>query len=842
MKNLFLILIMAFFMSNVALAADVQLPPASETIAEEVSILEMDSFTKEFYHPEASFIKVHFERFNLPKGVTVEVSNPLGTEVYRYSKDKKDQFTKHGKDNGVSSFASISITGDRAIVRAVGDTRAVKAAEHSVVTDYQIVGFPEAFIEEVYNKFYSEMNGGVESTCGSVNNRIPTPCVKDSNPDEYDRARPTARILNGGGSLCTAWRVGNLNRLFTNHHCNSSQTAIAASETWFNYEYTDCARSGTTIPVKVAGETALKADYALDYMLYTVKNFESLADFGYHGLHPFPVDQDDRIYRIGHGAGWPKQIAYEDDLSSTGLCKADFPSLTARAPGSDIGYYCDSTGGSSGSPVLLGETNDAVALHHYGGCPNSGVKIELIWPQVSHIFGGVIPISDVDDPTTPPLQSPTAAFTVSCDGLTCDFDASSSSDPDGTIEAYNWDFGDDNTSTEGPTVQHVYAETGTYTATLTVRDNDDLPDSTEKTFGVAAPGDNNRPIADFSYVSDNNYTVQFTDESIDWDGTVEDWWWAARYGLEWDWFSTDGNPNPSLQFPIGGSFQVKLYVWDNENLRGVDKYKTVKVDGPIQNQYPVCNLDVDRASHDKIRINTLSYDPDVGQEIAEHAYYWGGHPGSIPNYYIGPDALQNEILEITAPVMRLYYRCTDPYYYSKAMPTQYWSPEPDPGPSPPVAQFSYTADRNVLSFRDRSYDNYLVVGWHWDFGDGTTSEEEDPVHEFPAVKDTYRVVLTVTDADGLSDDQFMDIYVNPIRIDTMTGATSKGNKGNWNVELKWEGAPGDNVRIKRNGTTVKDTANDGSETFSLKKNAKRDTWEVCTVDEVDCSKPINLVF
>ena len=54
--------------------------------------------------------------------------------------------------------------------------------------------------------------------------------------------------------------------------------------------------------------------------------------------------------------------------------------------------------------------------------------------------------------------------------LTIDFDASSSSDPDGNITAYSWDFGDGNIGT-GLTTSHTFNTQGTYNVTLTVTDN-----------------------------------------------------------------------------------------------------------------------------------------------------------------------------------------------------------------------------------------------------------------------------------------------------------------------------------------------------------------------------------
>jgi PKD repeat protein len=69
-----------------------------------------------------------------------------------------------------------------------------------------------------------------------------------------------------------------------------------------------------------------------------------------------------------------------------------------------------------------------------------------------------------------PDVPPTAAFTSNCDQLNCAFDGSGSSDPDGTVQSYAWDFGDGSTGT-GATPQHAYTGAGTYTVKLTVTDD-----------------------------------------------------------------------------------------------------------------------------------------------------------------------------------------------------------------------------------------------------------------------------------------------------------------------------------------------------------------------------------
>ena len=73
---------------------------------------------------------------------------------------------------------------------------------------------------------------------------------------------------------------------------------------------------------------------------------------------------------------------------------------------------------------------------------------------------------------SPPSNAPPVARTsVNCTALTCSFDGSTSVDPDGTITAYAWTFGDGNTSTDATTT-NTYAAGGAYPVTLTVTDND----------------------------------------------------------------------------------------------------------------------------------------------------------------------------------------------------------------------------------------------------------------------------------------------------------------------------------------------------------------------------------
>ena len=75
--------------------------------------------------------------------------------------------------------------------------------------------------------------------------------------------------------------------------------------------------------------------------------------------------------------------------------------------------------------------------------------------------------------------------------------------------------------------------------------------------------------------------------------------------------------------------------------------------------------------------------------------------------------------------------------------------------TPPVAAFACAPEvlfaGEEVAFTNLSTDeDGAVVGWSWDFGDGTTSAERHPVHTYPE-KGAYRVTLTVTDDAGVTD-------------------------------------------------------------------------------------------
>jgi PKD repeat protein len=80
-------------------------------------------------------------------------------------------------------------------------------------------------------------------------------------------------------------------------------------------------------------------------------------------------------------------------------------------------------------------------------------------------------------------QAPAADFTFSCTNLDCSF-TDQSTDADGAVDAWSWNFGDGSSSSE-QNPSHTYNEGGSYSVVLSVTDNDGSSDSRARTVSVS---------------------------------------------------------------------------------------------------------------------------------------------------------------------------------------------------------------------------------------------------------------------------------------------------------------------------------------------------------------------
>ena len=96
--------------------------------------------------------------------------------------------------------------------------------------------------------------------------------------------------------------------------------------------------------------------------------------------------------------------------------------------------------------------------------------------------------------------------------LAVGFDASGSSDADGTIASYTWNFGDGSTGA-GAISQHTYTKAGTYTATLTVTDNTGAQSTSTVTISTVDPNIINAPSTPSATIFGKTVTLIWLDNA-----------------------------------------------------------------------------------------------------------------------------------------------------------------------------------------------------------------------------------------------------------------------------------------------------------------------------------------
>src|SRR5213078_2589200 len=120
-----------------------------------------------------------------------------------------------------------------------------------------------------------------------------------------------------------------------------------------------------------------------------------------------------------------------------------------------------------------------------------------------------------------------------------------SSDPDGSVTSWQWTFGDGTSGSTAQNPSHTYSAGGSYTVTLTVKDNQNASSSpVSHTVQVTAP--NQPPSAAFTS-SCTGLACSFSDQSSDPDGSVTSWQWTFGDGT-----SGSTAQNPSHTYSAGG--------------------------------------------------------------------------------------------------------------------------------------------------------------------------------------------------------------------------------------------------------------------------------------------------
>ncbi|WP_424353230.1 PKD domain-containing protein [Methanosarcina mazei] len=329
--------------------------------------------------------------------------------------------------------------------------------------------------------------------------------------------------------------------------------------------------------------------------------------------------------------------------------------------------------------------------------------------------------------TTSPVPDFTANITAGTLPLSVQF-----IDESQYAESVEWDFGDGNSSTDRNPA-HTYSESGLYTVSLTATGNGTSVVKTVVDYiNVTIP-----PVPDFSAnvtVGTLPLTVQFSDNS------------TYTESVEWDF--GDGNSsserNPVHTYTVAGLYSVSLTATGNNTsvTKTVNEFINVTIP-------PIPNFSVN-TTEGTFPLTVQFIDESQYSEIVEWNFGDGGSSTDRNPVHTYSEAGLYSISLVATGNGTSVTKTVDDFINVTTPPVPDFITNVTEGTFPLTVQFTDNS----------SYAESVV----WDFGDGNSSSERNPVHTFTA-SGLYTVSLTATgnntSVTKIADD-FINVTIPPV--------------------------------------------------------------------------------
>jgi PKD repeat protein len=322
--------------------------------------------------------------------------------------------------------------------------------------------------------------------------------------------------------------------------------------------------------------------------------------------------------------------------------------------------------------------------------------------------------------------------------IALDFDASNSSDTDGSIASYDWDFGDGG-SGSGAKVSHTYTDTGTFSVTLTV--TDDAGDASSASIDVTIGAGNQSPVADAMghYTGVEGEEITFDGSaSSDADGSIDSYTWDFGDG------ANGSGANPTHTYDSAGTYNITLTVIDNEGAMDSDNTTASVTEAQAKNVAPVA----DPAG---------PYSGNEGEELVFDASGSSDSDGAIKSYdwdfgdgNTGSGASPAHTYTVAGTYNVTLTVTDDGGLTASSMTTATIGATSNEAPVANAnGPYSGTTNIEVNFYSDGSEDpDGSIVAYSWDFGDGNTMDGASVSHIYTEAG-TYTVTLTVEDDNGI---------------------------------------------------------------------------------------------
>lgn len=279
--------------------------------------------------------------------------------------------------------------------------------------------------------------------------------------------------------------------------------------------------------------------------------------------------------------------------------------------------------------------------------------------------------------------------------------------------AWAWDFGDGGTST-AQSPSHIYTSYGNFTVQLIVTNSSGCTDTLRRLNYIRIA----RPVISFPNLPANGcipYTISPIANIVSLDG-VTSYLWNFGDG------TTSTAANPSHTYTVQGLYSVSLTITtstgctETYTLGGAVKVGRKPVVNFSATPNPVC-------AFQSVQFTDLTNEADQ--------WFWDFGDGGTSSLQ-SPQHQYGDTGTFTVTLFAINNGCRDSLTIADYIRVK-----------PPISRFGYQTNcinRLEFNFLDSSIG---ATSWFWDFGDGTTSTQQNPVHFFPSYN-TYNVTLTVS--------------------------------------------------------------------------------------------------
>ncbi len=318
--------------------------------------------------------------------------------------------------------------------------------------------------------------------------------------------------------------------------------------------------------------------------------------------------------------------------------------------------------------------------------------------------------------------APNTSFTFSnvCfNDITAFTDATSPAD----IGSWQWIFGDGDSSTDQHP-SHFYTDTGTYHVKLIVKDSENCRQDTTKNVVIYS-----LPVAAFAHdlVICANADALFRDASTAPGQAITSWSWTFGDG------GTAAIKNPIHVYPsssVPADYPISLEVTTDQHCKGT-AYDTLEIFPELIVSFNVEHLCID---------NGLTKFTDTSPNHSNVWWYWDFGDATSPSFAQNPthSYFENGIYIVTLEA-RNAIGCATTAGDTITLT------------DPPVVNFDNPdlCEDEPFQFSDNSVTNGndSIISWNWNFGDGTSSILQNPVHVY-SQDSTYHVILSVATRNG----------------------------------------------------------------------------------------------